>query len=362
MIGFWSVIFPILKKFYEFEKNQFTVKEYFESFKETDEYFYLDTTNSKDKKRICILKGKNNEGKSFEIKSVKNEIQRGNDGERLKDENGNNISEEKEETICIIDSSGNKVFDYVLSFYIEKAKRIFAIHKQQSFGASTQYSEKELEELLFESSDDLKEGFTNFVVGEIVELAQKVADTKRKKLYIVLEDLSNYGNNKKTPKNNLDGGSFKEEEHERNLSVIIYQKLENNLVNKFNYVETKDENSSLNKTQFSPKIKRIEDIKEFQGKQQLGNCIFVDPDNTSKACPCCNLAEHNNREKMNPLSDYIVCQNENPICGFSTKPPVNKKGFDFIDGGDTLAAYNIAKKGLEFITKKDSNLSQNKKS
>lgn len=351
---FWIDIFSKLKKYYEFEKNNgFGVPEYINQFKENEKVDkYLEFGNNQNKIKFFILKEKNNEGKSFEIKSVKNEIQKGPDGKPVKDENGNNIFREVEENIWIIDNYRNKVFDYVLSFYVERAKRIFVTHKQQVFDSSIHYSEKELEELLFESQDDLKEGFTNFVVGKLVELAQKVADTKKKKLYIVLEDLSNYGNNNKQLLQNIDDKSFKEEERERNLSVITYQKLENNLVKKFNYLETKNGNSQINKTQFSPRINRIEDIKDFQVKNQLGILLFIDPKNTSKQCPSCNHSENKNREKMNSLLDYIVCQNKNPDCGFSTREPVNKKEFDFIDGGDTLAAYNIAKRGLELLDSK----------
>lgn len=348
---FWIDIFGKLKMYYEFEKNNgFGIPEYVKQFKENEKADrYLEFGNNNNKIKFYILKEKTDEGKVFEIKSVKKEIQKDKNGKPLEDGKGQHIFEEKEENIWIIDNNINKVFDYVLSFYTEKAKRIFALYKQQTFDSSIQYSEKELEELLFESQDDLKEGFTNFAVGEIVELAQKIADTKKKKLYIVMEDLINYGNKGKTPTQNIDKDSFKKEEHERNLSVIIYQKLENNLVNKFNYVETKGENTQINKTQLSPKIKRIEDIKEFQGKNQLGNLFFIDPTNTSKQCPVCNHSENKNREKKNPLLDYIVCQNKNPICGFSTKENGNKKGFYFIDGGDSLASYNIAKRGIELL-------------
>lgn len=348
---FWINIFGDLKKYYEFQKsNNFGIKEYINQFKESKKGDkYLEFGNNTNKIRFYVLKNKTDEGKTFEIKSVKNEMQKGADGRPSEDENGKHIFKETEEDIWIIDNQGNKVFDYVLSFYTEKAKRIFALYKQQIFDSSIQYSVKELEELLFESQDDLKEGFTSFVVGEIVKFAQKIADAKSRKLYITLEDLSNYGNDKKNPIQNTDKASFKEEEHERNLSVIIYQKLENNLVKKFNYIRTKEENTDIDRSQVSPKIKRIEDIKESQGKNQLGNLIFVDPNNTSKQCPSCNHSEYKNREKKNPLLDFIVCQNNNPSCGFSTKVGGDRKGFDFIDGGDTLAAYNIAKRGLAFI-------------
>jgi hypothetical protein len=354
--GFWINIFKKLKKYYEFGSNHFGISDYVEQFEENEDGDkFLEVGSSNNKIRLYILKEKNNEGKNFEIKKVVSGIQKGKDGRPITDGNGEYIKIEKEEIIWIEDSSKNKVFDYVLAFYTEKAKRLFAFYKQQNFDVSIQHFEEDREELFFESSDDLKEGFTNYVVGEIVELAKNIADKKAKKLYIALEDLSNYGKNKKTPNSNVSGKSFKKEEHERNLSVIIYQKLENNLVGKFNFVTTKDRSSSLNGTQFSPKIKRVEDIKDFQTKNQLGNLIFIDPTNTSKECPFCGCFDDKNREKKNPLLDHIVCQNNIPPCGFSTKNGGNKKGLDFIDGGDTLAAYNIAKRGLKFLQGKAKN-------
>lgn len=249
--------------------------------------------------------------------------------------------------IIIRDTKGFKVYDYVLSFYVEKAKRVFTLYKQQTLDSSIKYSEEELEELLFESQDDLKEGFTNFVVGEIVALAQKIADIKNKKLYIALEDLSNYGNMKKPTTQNEDEKSFKKENHDKNLSVIVYQKLENNLVKKFNYIETKNDASVVNKAQFSPKIKRITDINNFQGKNQLGNLLFIDPENTSKQCPNCNEVAERNHSR--PTKDFVKCKKG---CYFDTREDGDKKEFDFIDGGDTLAAYNIAKKWLEYLSSK----------
>lgn len=343
LIGFWSVVFSKLKKFYEFEKKEnFGVKEYVEQFTEKDDCFYIDT---KDKVRLCILKEKNNEGQNFEIKKIKNEIQKKEDGRPLQDPQGKNIFQEHEKIVYIVDENRNRVFDYVLSFYVEKAKRIFALHKQQTLDSKFQYTEEDMGALLFESVDELKEGFTSFVVGAIVMMAQKIAHDKKKKLYIALEDLSNYGIDKKPNQQNDNSPSFKEKAFEKNLSVLVYQKLENALVKKFNYVETKASSNALNRTQFSPKIKRIEDIKYFQTINKLGNLIFVDPANTSRQCPnpiCGAIAT-----RSHDASDSVVCTK----CKFSTKEPVDKKGFDFIDGGDTLAAYNIAKRGLEQLQK-----------
>lgn len=343
---FTIFIFRQLKMFYEFEKNNnFGIDEYAKQF-EKDNFGnkYLEYGNDRKKIRLYILEKRNKDGKSFEIKDVERIIIKGTDNKLLLDESGKKQFKEVENEIWIVDKSGNKVFDYVLSFYVEIAKRIFALKKQQEFDSNFKYSKKDLEELLFESVNELKEGFTNFVVGEIVKLSRRVAKQKNKKLYIVLEDLSNYGKGDK---------SFTEINHERNISVIVYQKLENNLVKKFNFLQTKNNESEINKTQFSPKIQRIEDIKEFQKKDnkggQLGNLIFVDPKNTSNQCPTCGFVDPKNRKHKNPLLDYIICKNEN--CDFSTKENGDKKGYDFIDGGDTLATYNIAKRGLEFINR-----------
>jgi hypothetical protein len=189
--AFWINVFGKLKMYYEFEKNNgFDIEKYVSQFNENKKGDkFLEFGNEKNKIRLYILKEKNDKGKTFETKFVKKEIQQGEDNRPLKNENNENIFKEIEENIWIVDSDENKVFDYVLSFYIEKAKRIFTLYKQQTLDSSIQYTEKDLEELLFESQDDLKEGFTNFVVGEIVELTQKIADTKKKKLYITLEEI-----------------------------------------------------------------------------------------------------------------------------------------------------------------------------
>lgn len=340
-------IFKQLKMFYEFEKNNdFGVDKYVEQFEEDDfGNKYLEYGNDKQKIRFYILKERNEDGESFEIREVKRNIIKGIDNKPLLDKNNEKQFEEVEDKIWTVDENGNKVFDYVLSFYSEKAKRIFILKKQQDLDSELKPSKEEVEEFLLESVDELKEGFTGFVVGEIVRIIRNIAEQKNKKLYIVFEDLINYGN--KDMLGNIDE-SFADIEHDRNLSVLVYQKLESNLIKKFNYLQTKYDNSEINKTQFSPQM-QADDIKKFQKQNdkggQLGNLIFVDPENTSKQCPECSHSENANREKKNALLDYIDCQK----CDFSTKESRDKKGFDFIDGGDTLAAYNIARRGLEFI-------------
>jgi len=314
-----------------------------------DEYynqFIYDSEKGEYSLKILDYEGKQS-GNSGELGEYYSFVILENDNEsdrnyELRDENGNEI--------IIRDKDDNKVFDYVLSFYVEKAKRIFALKKQQDFNSALELTKEEVEEVkefLFQSVEELKEGFTNFVIGEIVKLSKNIAEQKNKKLYIVFEDLVNYGKNKGEELEK----SFTEMRHEENLSVLVYQKLENNLVEKFNYLQTKDKDSNINKTQFSPKIQRIEDIKELQKEDkkggQLGNLIFVDPENTSKQCP--NCLEIGQRKHSRPTHDFVKCKK----CGFDTRNDDTKKGFDFIDGGDTLAAYNIAKRGLKFLKEKN---------
>jgi len=56
------------------------------------------------------------------------------------------------------------------------------------------------------------------------------------------------------------------------------------------------------------------------------------------------------RQNIKKSKDFIRCVS----CGFDSQfPEKNHSKFEKINGGDVLAAYNIAKRGLEFITQKN---------
>ena len=141
----------------------------------------------------------------------------------------------------------------------------------------------------------------------------------------------------------------KEKNQEKTFWSTVYQEIETLLNRKYNYFIYK--NKDLWEFQLTPKIKNISDIKNLEKSWKdvnLGNLIFIDEYLTSKECPNCK----NQLFRDKKWWDSVYHNEKNVLknwCNFSTKNWWNNYWFDFIQSWDDLAAYNIAKKWLEYL-------------
>jgi len=139
----------------------------------------------------------------------------------------------------------------------------------------------------------------------------------------------------------------KEKVLEKTLWATIYQEIETLLNRKYNYFIFKDQDIWW--LQLTPKVNNISDIKNLEKSKKnvnLWNIVFIDEYLTSKECPICKNQLFRDKKKWDN-----VYHNEkypwNNWCSFDTR--TNTYWFDFIKSWDDLAAYNIAKKGKEYI-------------
>lgn len=93
--------------------------------------------------------------------------------------------------------------------------------------------------------------------------------------------------------------------------------------------------------------KQVMTLQSEKRIEQLGVIIYIKTSGTSSGCPICETKNEDKNKKW--LNHSFVCKNEN--CRFETFKPEKRRGLDFCDNSDSVAAYNIAKRGLEFITK-----------
>ncbi|MBS8121966.1 hypothetical protein [Candidatus Vampirococcus lugosii] len=147
--------------------------------------------------------------------------------------------------------------------------------------------------------------------------------------------------------------SKKQNDFEKN-NTTLGSRIEEKLLQKF---------SSLGKV--PPNYKQVFSFQSDKKLDQLGIIGYINKYNTSSACPVCNekLFGHGKGPKFeNSMHHYKenngidygnnlkkAKKTENNTCNYHMK---NKRhGFDFINSGDDLATYNIAKKGMEYIKK-----------
>jgi predicted RNA-binding Zn-ribbon protein involved in translation (DUF1610 family) len=94
--------------------------------------------------------------------------------------------------------------------------------------------------------------------------------------------------------------------------------------------------------------KQVMNLQSKKMINQLGVIVYIETSGTSSNCPVCETKNEDKSAKWGS-HDY-VCKNKD--CGFETSNINKRKGLDFCDNSDSVAAYNIAKRGLELITKK----------
>jgi predicted RNA-binding Zn-ribbon protein involved in translation (DUF1610 family) len=88
-----------------------------------------------------------------------------------------------------------------------------------------------------------------------------------------------------------------------------------------------------------PNLKETILLKEEKELDQFGIINFVKIDGTSKTCPYCEKETKDQKKNHNAYGHHYNCSE----CGFNTES--NRRGLTFIDNSDSVAAYNIARRG-----------------
>jgi len=359
----------------------------------------------------------------------------------IDDQNKIVIDKETREPIVGDWNKDDNDYDYAKRFknFIETKNSLLNKYKERRFYEenSQEYKkiQKEIDELGERNNIEnilqakqVKEGFCGHVLEKINNIMLEY-----KNVYIVMEDLDIEQNQED------EGNSNKEKNLEKLLGGTAYQIIENVIISKFKYYQTKD--NELNGSQTVPNIERIRDlrivedkqkiernkygrIKFLKSKEQIGNLLFVDDFLTSQMCPECgfcicskeekkraekfgkpityeeveisniqvlekngikivslngkeyelkhfgNISKEGTKNKIlngdiesiknifkNRLKAQRIKWNKEQLgadpffcsaCGKNT----NEKNFiEPLKSGDDIAAYNIAKRGLEFIKK-----------
>ena len=253
--------------------------------------------------------------------------------------------------IILRDSSDNKeVIDYYLLFEAERYKRILDINSELKYSINMWKLKKWYIAII---KDFLKQKIEEF-------------EKQWKHLIIVFENQSSKKWNEITNK-------FK--------WASILEEAEKDLVNSFSYLKFKG-NAKISWIQLWMNLKK-EDLVTKDSEYTLYNHIlFIDPKNTSQACPVCNsnfikeirkwkVKENESINKLcwhwkweeaeasmhhiNDASDQNYAKwkwkswslEDGSICDYNMKH--NPKWFDFIQSWDDLATYNIAKKAKEYL-------------
>lgn len=94
-----------------------------------------------------------------------------------------------------------------------------------------------------------------------------------------------------------------------------------------------------------PQIKETILLRKDTEIKQFGLMHFIPTENTSKKCPYCGKINKNKEEyEKNKFKLHLfACTN----CDFNTQS--NCKGMDDLNNSDTVASYNIAKAGYDYI-------------
>jgi predicted RNA-binding Zn-ribbon protein involved in translation (DUF1610 family) len=119
-----------------------------------------------------------------------------------------------------------------------------------------------------------------------------------------------------------------------------------------------------------PGYKMAMSLQSKKEVNQFGIITYVDTRSTSLSCPNCGQRIDDKTKNQNKWGNHrFRCMNGVVTCGFNTytqeeidkakieKPnedwdfTPDKKGLEFLHTSDDVAAYNIAKRGLELITK-----------
>jgi hypothetical protein len=94
-----------------------------------------------------------------------------------------------------------------------------------------------------------------------------------------------------------------------------------------------------------PHIKKAMELQGGKEIDQLGLVVYIKTSGTSSNCPHCGTRGAKKDEKWK--NHAFVCKNIN--CNFSTKYESTRNGLIALDNSDSVATYNIAKRGLDLM-------------
>lgn len=92
-----------------------------------------------------------------------------------------------------------------------------------------------------------------------------------------------------------------------------------------------------------PNLKQIMSLQNNKKINQIGAMLYIETSGTSNECPHCGTKNTDKSQKWN--AHAYECKNS--FCKFDTKTENKRNGLIALDNSDKVAAYNIAKKGLE---------------
>jgi hypothetical protein len=177
---------------------------------------------------------------------------------------------------------------------------------------------------------NLKKALSANCVGILSNLYQS------QKGFIVLENLNS---------SLLDRQTIDKTAIHRQLEQSIYQKWQN-----YGTVPPKVNMPNMWKSLFGNDDKQL----------QLGNIILINEENTSNSCPRCGIVNREYSDQKWTQHRFGCIGDNTGNCGFDTgskktNPNIEPNLCDLIGltTSDSVASYNIAKRGLEFVTKND---------
>jgi len=95
-----------------------------------------------------------------------------------------------------------------------------------------------------------------------------------------------------------------------------------------------------------PNYKMVMSLQSKRDISQLGILNYIETSGTSSNCPHCGQSINDKEREENKWRNHqFRCSH----CGFSSYENEDHKGLDFLNSSDDIAAYNIAKRGLEYI-------------
>lgn len=97
-----------------------------------------------------------------------------------------------------------------------------------------------------------------------------------------------------------------------------------------------------------PVYKQVMVLQDKKFINQLGIVAYIESRGTTKECPHCSTKNGDNSEKWS--NHAYKCRNT--MCNFDTSDQGKRRGLISLDNSDSLAAYNIAKRGLSLISEK----------
>lgn len=232
------------------------------------------------------------------------------------------FDEDKRALFLKIENRG-KLENKNLYYYNEKFEKFLPLDQiktgLQKYYDDLKNKNQDVQIITIDKINNLRDALCSNVVGIINHLQKKYPGI------ICLEDLDINNKNKRINENSSHFGS----------------RIEFKLLQKFQTLSL-----------VPPVYKQAMSLQSKKQITQLGIISYIETAGTSGKCPNCTT---DNSDKSNKWENHSYkCVNQN--CGFDSSDKTKRKGLDAIDNSDSVATFNIAKRGLEnFINQNKNN-------